>query len=84
MSRAAYLEIATQELFCTRDHQLDTETLSDEALLEAYKSQQKVERGFRFLKLVFYTRNEFFECTAKGINELGAKSSRRTEILCPV
>jgi transposase len=29
---------------------LDSEALSDDDLLSAYKDQQKVERGFRFLK----------------------------------
>ena len=36
--------------FILATHPLDTEALSDEALLAAYKGQQPVERGFRFLK----------------------------------
>ena len=31
-------------------NQLDTETLPDAELLQAYQAQQRVERGFRFLK----------------------------------
>lgn len=36
--------------FILATNQLDAQTLSDEDLIAAYKDQQKVERGFRFLK----------------------------------
>ena len=36
--------------FILATNQLDTEALSDAELLQAYKAQQRVERGFRFLK----------------------------------
>ena len=36
--------------FILATNQLDSETLPDDELLRAYKDQQKVERGFRFLK----------------------------------
>lgn len=36
--------------FLLATNQLDSTALADEALIAAYKDQQKVERGFRFLK----------------------------------
>ena len=36
--------------FILATNQLDCQALSDEDLIAAYKDQQKVERGFRFLK----------------------------------
>jgi transposase len=36
--------------FILATNQLDPEVLSDTALLQAYKAQHQVERGFRFLK----------------------------------
>ena len=36
--------------FILATNQLDTQALSDAELLQAYKDQQRVERGFRFLK----------------------------------
>lgn len=36
--------------FILATNQLDCQALDDEALIAAYKDQQKVERGFRFLK----------------------------------
>jgi transposase len=39
-----------QSCFILATSQLDSTALSDEALIAAYKDQQKVERGFRFLK----------------------------------
>lgn len=44
------LRLQRKSCFILATNQLDTEALSDEALLVAYKDQQKVERGFRFLK----------------------------------
>jgi transposase len=36
--------------FILATNQLDSQALSDDDLLSAYKDQQQVERGFRFLK----------------------------------
>src|ERR687892_989962 len=43
-------KLQQQSCFLLAPNQLDTQALSDEELIAAYKDQQKVERGFRFLK----------------------------------
>jgi transposase len=43
-------KLQQQSCFLLATNQLDTQTLSDEELIAAYKDHQKVERGFRFLK----------------------------------
>jgi transposase len=42
--------VAPQSCFIWATNALDTTQLSPQALLEAYKGQQRAERGFRFLK----------------------------------
>ncbi len=44
------LRMQRKSCFVLATHQLDTNALSDEALLAAYQGQQQGERGFRFLK----------------------------------
>ena len=44
------LRIQQKSCFILATNQLDIQQLSDEDLLKKYKNQQKVERGFRFLK----------------------------------
>jgi transposase len=44
------LRLQRKSCFILATNELDTEALSDDALLAAYKGQQQVERGFRFLK----------------------------------
>ena len=41
-------------------HQLDYEALSDSELIDAYKDQQTVERGFRFLKDPLFMASTLF------------------------
>ncbi|MCP5085400.1 MAG: IS1634 family transposase [Rhodobacteraceae bacterium] len=43
-------KLERKSCFILATNQLDCEALSDEQLIAAYKDQQKVERGFRFLK----------------------------------
>jgi transposase len=43
-------KLQQESCFLLATNQLDSQALSDEELIAAYKDQQKVERGFRFLK----------------------------------
>ena len=57
--------IYTQKLqrkscFILATNQLDTDALSDDKLLQTYKEQQKVERGFRFLKDPMFMASTLF------------------------
>ncbi|WP_339137415.1 MAG: IS1634 family transposase [Candidatus Electrothrix sp. GW3-4] len=56
--------------FILATNQLDCEELSDEELREAYKDQQKVERGFRFLKDPFFMASTLFLKSRKRIMAL--------------
>jgi len=42
--------VERKSCFILATNQLDTELLSDDELIKTYKNQQKVERGFRFMK----------------------------------
>jgi transposase len=46
------------------------EALSDKQLIEAYKGQQKVERGFRFMKDPMFMASTFFLKSTKRITAL--------------
>ncbi|KAF5431191.1 Transposase [Candidatus Methanophagaceae archaeon] len=46
--------------FIVATNELDSEKLSDEEALKAYKEQQYAERGFRFLKDPFFFANSMF------------------------
>lgn len=51
-------------------NQLDGEALSDDALIAAYKDQQNVERGFRFLKDPLFMASTLFLKSPKRIMAL--------------
>jgi len=51
-------------------NQLDCEALSDDELIAAYKDQQKVERGFRFLKDPLFMASTLFLKSPKRIMAL--------------
>jgi transposase len=56
--------------FILATNQLDCEELSNEELLEVYKDQQKVERGFRFLKDPMFMASTLFLKSRKRIMAL--------------
>ena len=56
--------------FIIATNQLNYEELSDEELLEVYKDQQKVERGFRFLKDPMFMASTLFLKSRKRIMAL--------------
>jgi len=56
--------------FILATNQLDFEELSDEELLKVYKDQQKVERGFRFLKDPMFMASTLFLKSRKRIMAL--------------
>ena len=53
-------ELHRKGRFIIATNNLDKNTLSDEALFAAYKEQQGVERGFRFLKDPWFMMDSFF------------------------
>jgi transposase len=64
-SMASNLQERTRRLerkscFIIATNQLDCQSLSDEELIGAYKDQQKVERGFRFLKDPMFMASTLF------------------------
>ena len=56
--------------FILATNQLNCEALSDEDLIVAYKDQQKVERGFRFLKDPMFMASTLFLKSPKRIMAL--------------
>jgi len=56
--------------FILASNQLDMQALSDEQLIEAYKGQQKVERGFRFMKDPMFMASTLFLKSTKRIMAL--------------
>ena len=56
--------------FIIATNQLDCQALSDEELIRAYKDQQKVERGFRFLKDPMFMASIIFLKSPKRIMAL--------------
>ena len=56
--------------FILATNQLNCEALSDEDLIAAYKDQQKVERGFRFLKDPMFMASTLFLKSPKRIMAL--------------
>lgn len=72
---ACLLEERTRRLerkscFILASNQLNCEALSDEDLIKAYKDQQKVERGFRFLKDPMFMASTLFLESPKRIMAL--------------
>ena len=47
-------------MFILATNELDKKSLSNELMLSEYKNQQKVERGFKFLKNPHFFTNSFF------------------------
>ena len=63
-------QIQRKSCFILASNQLDIKALSDEQLIEAYKGQQKVERGFRFLKdPMFMACTMFLKSTKRIIDD---------------
>jgi transposase len=56
--------------FILATNQLDSEALPDDELLSAYKDQQKVERGFRFLKDPLFMASTLYLKSPKRIMAL--------------
>lgn len=56
--------------FIIATNQLDCQSLSDEELISTYKDQQKVERGFRFLKDPMFMASTLFLKSPKRIMAL--------------
>jgi len=72
---ASMLQERTRKLerkscFILATNQLNCEALSDEDLIAAYKDQQKVERGFRFLKDPMFMASTLFLKSPKRIMAL--------------
>jgi len=63
-------QLQRKSCFILASNQLDMEALSDEQLLEAYKGQQKVERGFRFMKDPLFMASTMFLKSTKRITAL--------------
>lgn len=63
-------KIQRKSCFILATNQLDSEALSAEELLAVYKNQQKVERGFRFLKDPMFMASTLFLKSPKRIMAL--------------
>ena len=63
-------QLQRKSCFILASNQLDMKALSDKQLLEAYKGQQKVERGFRFLKDPLFMASTMFLTSTKRIMAL--------------
>ncbi len=64
------LEVFRKGRFILATSELDTEKLSDSELLRVYKSQQQVERGFRFLKNPEFQASQLYLKSPKRIMAL--------------
>jgi len=64
------LKLQRKSCFILASNQLDMTALSDQELIEAYKDQQKVERGFRFLKDPMFMASTLFLKSPKRIMAL--------------
>lgn len=62
--------IHQKSFFILASNELDSTKLSDSELFDAYKDQQKVERGFRFLKDPWFMTSSFFLKSPKRIMAL--------------
>jgi len=63
-------QLQRKSCFILASNQLDMQALSDEQLIETYKGQQKVERGFRFLKDPMFMASTLFLKSTKRIMAL--------------
>lgn len=64
------LQLERKSCFILATNQLDHELLPEEELIAAYKDQQKVERGFRFLKDPMFMASTLFLKSPKRIMAL--------------
>ena len=64
------LRLQRQSCFILATNQLDAQALSNEELIQAYKDQQKVERGFRFLKDPLFLASSLYLKSPKRIMAL--------------
>ena len=59
-------QLQRKSCFILASNQLDMKALSDQQLMEAYKEQQQVERGFRFMKdPIFMASTRFLKSTKR-------------------
>ena len=63
-------QLEHKSCFILATNQLDDNVLSDEELITAYKNQQKVERGFRFLKDPMFMASTLYLKSPKRIMAL--------------
>jgi transposase len=63
-------QLRRKSCFILATNQLDTQALTDDELFKAYKEQQKVERGFRFLKDPMFMASTFYLNSPKRIEAL--------------
>ena len=64
------LKLQQKSCFILATNQLDSQALPDDELLSAYKDQQKVERGFRFLKDPLFMASTLYLKSPKRIMAL--------------
>ena len=64
------LKLLCSSCFILASNQLDMKALSDIDMIEAYKDQQKVERGFRFMKDPMFMASTLFLKSPKRIMAL--------------
>ena len=70
-SLTAYQQrIERKSCFIVATNQLDNDSLSDQEVIDKYKDQQKVERGFRFLKDPLFMASTLFLKSAQRIMAL--------------
>ncbi|HIE00528.1 MAG TPA: IS1634 family transposase [Thiotrichaceae bacterium] len=67
---ARIVKLERKSCFILATNQLDMEALSDQDLIDAYKDQQKVERGFRFLKDPLFMASTLFLKSTKRVMAL--------------
>ena len=63
-------QLQRKSCFILATNQVDSEALPDDELLNAYKDQQKVERGFRFLKAPLFMASTLYLKSPKRIMAL--------------
>ena len=63
-------KLQQKSCFILATNQLDSKALPDDELLSAYKDQQKVERGFRFLKDPLFMASTLYLKSPKRIRAL--------------
>ena len=69
-SQEMQLKVIRKGRFILASNEQDTEHLSDQKLLETYKAQQQVERGFRFLKHPEFQASQLYLKSPKRVMAL--------------